>query len=151
MISVAEVQSRTEVRTWTFENWTEVQFKVQPLCWTGPEVQFRVQQDWRGSNRVRTDTGPTVPSQFFFQFCQKNSFPQAPIEYEKYFRQAAAAGTVHKQCLCNCSDDAVKPLCSNDTDSVYARLLLSRKYLNKRTPLFKNPFYMYYNVDGILL
>ena len=147
MISVAEVQSRTEVRTWTFENWTEVQFKVQPLCWTGPEVQFRVQQDWRGSNRVRTDTGPTVPSQFFFQFCQKNSFPQAPIEYEKYFRQAAAAGTVYKQCLCNCSDDGIKPLWSN------VRFHLCQTFIEQkiRTSFLKNPFYMYYNVDGILL
>ena len=70
--SVAEVQSRTEVRTWTFENRTEVQFKVQPLCQTEPEVQFRVQQDWGGSNRVRTDTGLTLPSLFFFCFLSKN-------------------------------------------------------------------------------
>ena len=29
--SDATVQFRTEVRTWTFENWTEVQFKVQKM------------------------------------------------------------------------------------------------------------------------
>ena len=43
--AVTDPFSVAEVWTWTFDNWTKVQFKVQHFCWTGPEVWFRVQQD----------------------------------------------------------------------------------------------------------
>ena len=41
--SVATVQFWTKVWTWTSLNWTEVQFKVQHICWTKILVQFKVQ------------------------------------------------------------------------------------------------------------
>ena len=43
--SVAEVQSRTEVQTWTLENWTKVQSKVQMCCWTECYVRLSIQAD----------------------------------------------------------------------------------------------------------
>ena len=42
------------VRTWTFQNWTEVQFKVQRSGWTELKVQFKVQAGGRGDEPVRT-------------------------------------------------------------------------------------------------
>ena len=101
--SVAEVRSRTKVRTELYENWTKVQFKVQHLCWTGPGVQFRVQKHWGGSNRVRTDTGSAVPKSIFFCILSKIFFNFCSLS-------TSGSAIVHKHGLCNCSGDAINPL-----------------------------------------
>ena len=52
--SVAEVRSWTSVWTWTDENRTEVQSRVQIFCWTERWVRLWVQAEPGSTERVRT-------------------------------------------------------------------------------------------------
>ena len=57
--SAAVVWSRTQVRTWTWMNGTQVRSEVRAVVGTRPNVQFGVQS--RGKNKEPVRTGSNLP------------------------------------------------------------------------------------------
>ena len=68
--SDAKVQPWTEVQTWTWENWTKVQSKVQIFWWTEHCVWPSIQVYYNLAEHIRTWFKLDFPMNFIHGLCQ---------------------------------------------------------------------------------